>query len=595
MVDIRHLPDAVEAIRRWARSRPEAEALVWVDDPVLRRATHLDYAGLDEQARRIASVLQERYPAGSRVLLLYPPVRFVVAVLGALYAGMIAVPAPLPGRFRHEQLRVRGIAADADVAAILTDTASLPTVTAFAAESGLADVDVLATDRADLGDPDAWLPPRLDHGTLALLQYTSGSTGQPKGVMVTHGNLLVNATTMCHALGITEDVRFGGWAPQYHDMGLMAQTLPALFLGSACVLMDPTTFLKRPVDWLRMVDRYDIGWSPAPNFAYEYCVRRLTDEHLAGLDLSRWRYAVNGSEPVRAATMAAFAQRFAVAGFRATAGCPCYGLAEATVFVSGAPPRSPVVTTVDPALLEANVFHPAPAMAGGRALASNGVAPLTDVRVVDPVSLRTLPPGRVGEIWLRGPNVAAGYWRRADATAEVFGGTTAEGKTGFLRTGDLGSVHDGEIYVTGRLKETMIIRGRNIYPQDLEHELREQHPELANVGAVVTVPAPPGAPDDLLVLTHEVNGRLPHDDLGGLAARMRNTVFREFGVAATAVLLLRRGTVRRTTSGKIQRTTMRNLILAGELPVEYADVDYRWAHLIPVDQPTRPTVTKEMV
>ncbi|MFD5825054.1 fatty acyl-AMP ligase [Lentzea sp. NPDC060358] len=558
MIDLTRGANVVELLREHVESQPEQDALIWVGDDLVATG-RLSWAELDQRARAIAARLGELCPPGSRALLLYPPVEFIVPFLGCLYAGVVAVPAPLPGRYPHERRRVRGIAADADVSVVLTDTANAGTVREWAQAENIGHLPVLATDEAGFGDAARWTAPEADHDTIALLQYTSGSTGDPKGVVVTHGNLLVNAHTMITALRIPVGTRFGGWAPHYHDMGLMAQTLPALFLGTTCVLMSATTFLKRPHQWLAMIDRYDIGWSAAPNFGYDLCVRRVTDEQAAGIDLSRWRYAVNGSEPVHVATIEAFARRFAVSGFRAEAACPCYGLAESTVFVSGTGSRPPMITMIDPDRLAQNDFVPS---GTGRALAGNGAAPLSDVRVVDPVTRAVLPEGKVGEIWLRGPSVARGYWRKPEATERTFLAETACGDRGFLRTGDLGTVHDGDVYITGRIKDVMIVRGRNLYPQDIEHELRAQHPELGNVGAVFTV-------DTELVVTHEVQGRQDPADLRDLAQRMKQTVAREFGVQVGGLALLRRGGVRRTTSGKVMRAQMRELFLQSDLDAEY--------------------------
>ncbi|MGW0536592.1 fatty acyl-AMP ligase [Streptomyces sp. NPDC003032] len=574
MTSLIDIPNAVEAIRRHVRERPEQDAVIQVRDAENGDARHHSYAEFDTGARRIAAELQHRYPTGSRILLLYPPVEFITAFVGCLYAGMVAVPAPLPGAFGHERRRLRGIALDAEVTAVLTDSANRPAVADWLSGEQLPPLDLLATDAGEWADPDSWREPDLGHDTLALLQYTSGSTGDPKGVMVSHGNLLANASALYRALDIGEDTRFGGWAPHYHDMGLMAQTLPALFLGSTCALLNPVTFIKRPYQWLRMIDRYDIGWSAAPNFAYELCCRRVTDEQIARLDLSRWTYAVNGSEPVHAATVARFVKRFSSAGLSPEAPSPCYGLAEATVFVSGAAHRAPVVARVDTELLARHVFREVPFPAPGRELLGNGRAPDFDIRVVDPRTHEVLPAGRVGEVWLRGASVARGYWRNEAATRQTFGAVTGEGGSGYLRTGDLGVVQDGEVFVTGRLKETLILRGRNLYPQDIEHELRARHEGLGAVGAVFTAPLPAGTDGDeeteeALVVTHEVSGSPDTVTLSALAAGIRRTVVEEFGVGVGKVLLLRRGQVRRTTSGKIQRAEMRRLCLAGELRPEY--------------------------
>ncbi|MFE1291246.1 fatty acyl-AMP ligase [Streptomyces sp. NPDC058751] len=576
MISLSHIPNAVEAIRRHVRERPERDAVIQVRDAESGEARHHSYAEFDADARRIAAELQHRYPPGSRILLLFPPVEFITAFVGCLYAGMVAVPAPLPGSFGHERRRLRSIATDAEVSAVLTDSANRPAVAEWLSGEQMPPLDLLATDADKWADPGNWREPDLGHDTIALLQYTSGSTGDPKGVMVSHGNLLANASALYRALDIDEGTRFGGWAPHYHDMGLMAQTLPALFLGSACALLSPVTFIKSPYQWLRMIDRYDIGWSAAPNFAYELCCRRVSDEQIAQLDLSRWTHAVNGSEPVHAATVARFAKRFSSAGLNPEAPSPCYGLAEATVFVSGAAHRVPVVARVDAELLARHEFHEVPFPAPGRELLGNGQAADFDVRVVDPETREVLPTGRVGEVWLRGDSVACGYWRNESATRTAFAARTADGDAGYLRTGDLGVVRNGELFVTGRLKETLILRGRNLYPQDIEQELRARHAELGAVGAVFTAPLP-GGPDGAedteegLVVTHEVVGRPDTAALRALAARIRRTVVEEFGVRVTGVVLLRRGQVRRTTSGKIQRAEMRRLCLAGELRPEYSD------------------------
>lgn len=569
-----HAPNITELLRDHARTRPDQEAVTLVRD--LDRedgATTLTYQRLDTEARRLGAWLQERYPAGERILLLYPVgVDFVAGFFACLYAGMIAVPAPLPGQYPHQRRRVQAIARDAGVRAVFTDSTHVAAVTEWAGAEGLEAVEVLATDTAGAGDPEAWRMPPTPRDTLLLLQYTSGSTGEPKGVMVSHHNLLHNVASFQRALGFTDRTRFGGWIPLYHDMGLMAQLLPALFLGSACVLMTPNAFVMRPHLWLRMIDKHDIGYSAAPNFAFELCRRRVSDAQLAGLDLSRWEFAANGSEPVQASTLRAFAQRFAPAGFQESALCPCYGMAEATVFVSGRAHRAPVVRRVAAELLERHEYRPATDGQQARELVSCGIPEGYDVRVVDPTTREPLRPNHIGEIWLRGDSVSRGYWNNPVATAANFGAVTSDGDAGYLRTGDLGLVLDGEVYVTGRLKEMLIAHGRNLYPQDIEHEVRAQHPELATrFGAVFTV-SPPDE-EESVVVTHEVKGRFDTEAFHQLAARIKVSVSREFGIRVGGVVLLKPGSVQRTTSGKIQRAAMRRLFLANALPALHEELD----------------------
>ncbi|MFI6403215.1 fatty acyl-AMP ligase [Streptomyces sp. NPDC050548] len=575
MVDLTHATDAAAVIREHALATPARTAVIVVDD--MERAdgaTHWTYAQLDTEARRIGAWLQSRYPEGTRALLLHPTgFAFAAAYLGCLYAGVVAVPAPLPGRYRHERSRVTHIARNAAVSVALTDTANLPGIREWVETEGLTGTRLLATDGACLPEAGSWTPPARSHSTVAMLQYTSGSTGDPKGVVVRHGNLLHNVEGQRRAFGLTARDRLGGWIPHYHDMGLLGQLLPSLMLGGTCVLMRSGAFLKRPYHWLLMIDKYDVTWSAAPNFAYELCCAKVTDGQLAGLDLSRWRIAGNGSEPIDTAVLDAFAKRFAPAGLRDDALCPCYGMAEATVFVSGAAQRRPLVTTVDVESLTQRRFVPAEA---GTELVSCGTPRDYDVVIADPWTGEALPPDGVGEIWLRGPSVAREYWRDDIETDRVF---TPEG---YLRTGDLGALHDGELYVTGRSREAVTVAGRHLYPQDLERKLRARHPELAGVGAVFTAPLGEAGDEHTVVVTHEVNGRPEAAALGRLADAVRQTLAEELGVPDACVVLLRRGTVRRTTSGKIQRVAMRRSFLDGELTALHAD------HLPPAKDAPRP-------
>ncbi|MDX3117919.1 fatty acyl-AMP ligase [Streptomyces scabiei] len=562
-------PSVLHLLRRHAAEQPDRTAVTFVHDhETPDGAQSLTYAELDAEARRVASWLQERCAPGDRALLLYPAgLPFFAAFLGCLYAGVVAVPSPIPGQFQYQQRRVTKIADDADLSVALTDVGQLHDAQRWAAGSGL-DLPVAASDAPDFGDAANW----HDHGAtaqdLALLQYTSGSTGDPKGVMVDHANLLHNANSFRRALGFTEETNFGGWIPLYHDMGLMGQSLPGLFLGGQVVLMSPMAFLKRPHLWLKLIDRYDIGLSAAPNFAYELCTRRVTDEQIAGIDLSRWRFACNGSEPIQASTLREFAERFAPTGFRAERFAPSYGMAEATVFVSARASRPPVFRAVDAQALEKHLVQDPEPDAPVRELVGCGDAIDFDVRIVDEQGA-VLPDGATGEIWLRGPSAAKGYWGRPDVTEETFHARTADGDGPYLRTGDLGAVVDGELYVTGRTKDLLIVHGRNLYPHDIEHELRLQHVPLKTLaGTAFTVPVP----HEEVVVVHEIRGRFTEEQLRELAVAMRQTVHRAFGVHTAGIVLLRPGAVRKTTSGKVQRRETRDLFLAGELTPLYAEL-----------------------
>jgi acyl-CoA synthetase (AMP-forming)/AMP-acid ligase II len=543
----------------------------------------LGYAELDTEARRVASWLQEHGATGRQVLLLYPSgLDFIKAFTACLYAGAVAVPAPLPTEMGHHYTRVSGILQDAEVRAVLTNSANEPGITAWLAEAGFTDVVCLATDAGGHGDAAAWTEPSVAPDSLAFLQYTSGSTSSPKGVMVSHGNLLANEAAIQRAAGSDGSAVLGGWLPFYHDMGLIGHILHPLWLGTSAVLMSPMSFLKRPVRWLQMIGDHGVTTGGGPNFAYELCVRRVTDEQLASLDLSSWKIAVNGAEPIRPETIRAFTERFAAAGFQPGTFFPCYGMAETTLLVSGSPiGEKPVYREVDAAGLELGELRPPAPDASVRTLVSSGIvrAEDFDVRIVDPETFRERPAGSVGEIWVKGDSVCGGYWKRPETNKEIFDAAIAgaDGDTdggGWLRTGDLGVLEDGELYVTGRIKEMVLVNGRNLYPHDVERAVQSMDPALGiGAGAAFSVDT---GDEEQLVLVQEVRSGSPSAaDLPALALRTKQLISREFAVPAGNVVLVRQGTIRRTTSGKIQRTLMRKLFVEGRITPLHAALDGR--------------------
>lgn len=558
------LPDCrnlAEAFAERAAATPGKPAFVFVREPGQGPDTVLTYRDLRRRALSVARRLRARTAPGSRVMLALPTgPEFAECYLGCLAAGMVAVPVPaLDGR-REARERVAGIARDCGASLVLADERDLDATREWIGETGLdglAGISVagLAEEEPEPGagpedaGPDDAGPERDD---LAVLQYTSGSTGDPKGVMLTHGNILANIEALRVAGGLGAADRLGGWIPLHHDMGLFVLLSNALAIGGTCVLMSPMGFLKRPVEWLRMIDRHGVTATAAPSFAFERCARLVTDEHLAGLDLSRLRYMWNGSEPIHAPAMRAFTERFARAGFRPETMSPGYGLAEATVFVS-LRTAEPVVRTVD-----------------GREVVGCGTVAGLDARVVDPRTRRALPDGETGEIWLSGASVGRGYWRRPRESAGVFA-AAIDGEGGrWLRTGDLGFLLDGELYITGRLREILIVHGRNLFPQDLEQIARDAHPALSGlVGAAFAV----RAPDERVVLLHEVAPRTAAADLPGIARAVSRRLATTLGIPAGNVVLVRRGAVRRTTSGKIRRGEMRARFLDGDVAALHAELE----------------------
>jgi acyl-CoA synthetase (AMP-forming)/AMP-acid ligase II len=530
------------------------------------------YAELDRVARIRAAALDARLPRGSRVMIALPSsLEFVEAYLACLMSGMTAVPLPPPGGSTRSTDRIESVVRDCSPDLILTTPEDLGTAAEWAEVRGVGGL-IKAVVPIDPDEPAPfWTPPTVAPQTPAVLQYSSGSTGTPRGVVLSHRNVLANTHAQYADLGLTDEDRLGSWIPMHHDMGLFFQLTTPVTHGLSCVLMPPVEFLKRPVEWLRMLDRYRITATSAPNFALDACCRVVTDAQLAELDLSRVRWVFNGSEPIHAPTQSAFSARFAAAGLREGAVSPAYGLAEATLFVCARSEDIPAtVLPVDSVQLERGELRPA---VNGSQLVGVGYPRSLEMRVVDPATRRALPDGRVGELWLRGESIGAGYWGRPAESAEIFEARIASEEAddrGWLRTGDLAAVHGEELFITGRIKEMMVLHGRNIYPQDLEHEARAAHGALTGLfGAAFSVPAP----DERIVLVHEVDPKVKREQLPAVAAIVRERLSSSLGAPVPNVLLVRRGTVHRTTSGKIQRGSVRKAFLEGELSPVHADLE----------------------
>ncbi|MEU1071187.1 MULTISPECIES: fatty acyl-AMP ligase [unclassified Streptomyces] len=561
-----------EAVRAGAEQHPDRPAFVYLhEDGRAMRPEELTYGELDRRARLIATRLRRESPGDPDrpVLLLYPPtLEFVTAFLGCFYAGRTAIPAPLPDEPGERIARVSGILRDASVGAVLTVPGQRQALAAWLAASGERDVVCLAPED-DGEDPALWLPPQVRDDDIAFLQYSSGSTSRPKGVMVTHANLAANQEAIHRAMLTGPGVVTGSWLPLYHDMGLIGMTLHPLWMGGTSVQMSPISFIKQPHRWLRMIHDYRVEGTASPDFGYELCARRTTDEQAEGLDLSSLRVALNGAEPVRAATIRTFTARFAAHGLRPEALFPCYGLAENTLLASaGDTTAHHVELVVDAHLLEQHELRPARPDRTSRTLVGCGAPAGSEVLIVDPMTREALADGRVGEIWLRGPSVARGYWNRPEATEETFRAETADGRPGFLRTGDLGALVDGELFVTGRIKEMLIHHGRNLYPQDIEQAVQDSGPALRRGGGAVFTVGDEEDDRSHVVVVQEVRpSRQGEHDLPALAAQVQAVLSRRFQLPATSVVLVRPGAVRKTTSGKTQRTLMRRLFLDGSLSV----------------------------
>ncbi|AFZ36200.1 amino acid adenylation domain protein [Stanieria cyanosphaera PCC 7437] len=578
----------VQLLRQQSRKQPNADAFIFLEDGE-NQETKVTYQELDLHSRRIAAYLQRMGLTGERALLLYPSgLDYLAAFFGCLYAGVIAVPAYPPQNQRNTP-RIQAIVADSQAAIsaqprreaiALTTKTLVPKM-----ESWLGNLKWLATDDLVTKIEAHWQELDLDRDTIAFLQYTSGSTGTPKGVMVSHGNLLHNAAMTYRWMGHSPKSKFVSWLPIYHDMGLIGGILQPLYGGFPCVLMSPTSFLQRPYRWLQAISKYQGTTSGAPNFAYELCLRKISSEQRSCLDLSSWQVAFNGAEPIRHETLKEFAATFAECGFREEAFYPCYGMAEATLLVAGRrqgekEKRGNLSKAIDKlALAENRIVEVFEENRNSKTLVGCGTSiPGQKIVIVNPDTLTLCENNCVGEIWVTGDSVAKGYWNRLEETEEVFHAKTHRCKEEadflrnndtsieqhhFLRTGDLGFLDDsGELFVTGRLKDLIIIRGRNLYPQDIELTAQRSHDALrldSNAAFTVEIDN-----DEKLLIVQELEFRAK-PNLEEVITAIRQTVTETHEIEVYGVVLIKPGSIPKTSSGKIQRRTTRNKFLEGRL------------------------------
>ncbi|WP_067798497.1 non-ribosomal peptide synthetase [Actinomadura formosensis] len=563
-------------LRARAAERPDGIAYVFLGAGDAEDS--VTYRELDRRARALAVRFRDCADPGERALLLCPPGReYVESFFGCLYAGLIAVPA-YPPRGARDAERVAGIAGDCTPALVVHGSGGAPEFPDGPAGAAFAHLPRAAADEGSDADADLWTGPAEDADAVAFLQYTSGSTATPRGVVLHHRHLLHNTAVVARVFGLGPQDRSVSWLPPYHDMGLIGGILQPLYSGFPGALMPPMAFLRDPAAWLRAISRTGTTISTAPTFAYEECVRRVPDEALDDLDLSRWHHALVGAEPVHAETLGRFARRFAACGFDGSAFFPCYGLAEATLFVTG-PERGTgarATAFAKDALaagraVEAHATTGAPedrqddSSAVQTLVACGHVRDPDSVLIVDPRTRRAVEPGTVGEIWVNGPTVARGYWGRPADTDRLFRARLAGDERTFLRTGDLGFEHDGDVYIAGRSKDLIVVRGRNLYPQDLEAIAQKAHPALRPNRLIAFGVEEPGAGEQV-VLVCEAAGPEARDRDGILDAVSR-AVATESGVRLADVVIVGGGKVPRTSSGKVRRAACKARYLSGELPV----------------------------
>lgn len=533
-------------------------------------AQKITYSELDRQAKSIGAYLQQKYQPGERAILLYPPgLDLITAFFGCLYAGLVAVLANPPLN-RHAMSKLELILKDAEPSCILTNERIHTKLLSLNILEGNPEhllTNLLVTDKIELPSVETWQYPDIHIESLAFLQYTSGSTSCPKGVMVTHGNLLHNLDIIFRAFGLREDSINVSWLPPYHDMGLIGSILGSSYAGISSVLMPPLNFLQNPLSWLKTITAYKATISGGPNFAYNYCATKITDEEKKHLDLSSWELAYNGSEPIQNETFERFANAFACCGFKKKAFYPCYGLAEATLFVSGPTPEKGFQTiSVHKDELQKNKIKLSPEKnANTQQLVSSGIFS-QEIQIIDPLTNQLCTPDTIGEIWIHSPCVAAGYWQNPKATQEAFCNYFPNmPQKNYLRTGDLGFIHDDNLFITGRLKDLIIIHGKNYYPQDLEHsmsqiDMRIQENQYATFSLMIN-------DEEQLGIICEVTTGLDanaHEEICQLIAKH---IAKEHQLLPHTIALISPGTLPRTTSGKVRRFACREGINNGELAV----------------------------
>jgi amino acid adenylation domain-containing protein/FkbM family methyltransferase len=558
----------VDIVHYRSSTQPHTQAFTFLEDGETQEST-LTYHELDRRSRAIAAQLQGLGLSGERAILLYPPgLDYLSAFFGCLYASIVAVPA-YPPRNRRKTPRIQAIIADAQASVALTTTAMLPTLQSILTQQTTeGNIRWLTTDNLAQGLEDSWQQAEINADTLAFLQYTSGSTGTPKGVMLSHGNLLHNTAVTYQLMEHSSSSVFISWLPIYHDMGLIGGILQPLYGGFGCILMSPESFLQRPYRWLQAISHYKGTTSGGPNFAYEQCIQRITQQQKETLDLSSWSVAFNGAEPVWHDTLERFARVFGECGFHPEAFYPCYGMAEATLMVSGGIKTAlPQVRTVEKFAFSQNQIVEVSAQSKDiQTFVSCGqTIPQQKAVIVNPETLTRSSPDEVGEIWVSGPSVGQGYWNRLLETEQTFHTYLKDtGEGPFLRTGDLGFLHNGELFITGRAKDLIIIHGRNLYPQDIELTAECSHSSLrSGSGAAFSVEV---ENEERLVVVQELEFRAK-PNIDEVTAAIRQAVAEEHEVQVYGVILIKAGTISKTSSGKIQRRATKADFLAGKLEV----------------------------
>jgi acyl-CoA synthetase (AMP-forming)/AMP-acid ligase II/acyl carrier protein len=557
----------VERLLQHEKNQPDKVVYILLEDGLTEKES-ITYASLVRKAKAIATVLMEKGSKGDRVLLLFPTgIAFITAFFACHFAGMIAVPAYPPKRNKSNE-RFRSIVQDSSPAFLISTAGIHAELLEYHSTEGYPEgMQMLVYEELDESLAGKWSDPGISAGDIALLQYTSGSTGTPNGVMVSHANIIHNSECIKQSFGFDENSVGVNWLPNFHDMGLIGCLIQAAYLGASNVIIPPLSFLKNPSNWFRAMSRYGATTGGGPNFAFDYSIEKVPDEDIPQFDLGGLRTLYCGAEPIRRETLQEFAAKFKPSGFRPAQFYPCYGMAESVLIVTGGNYlAAPLYTEVDARTLEENRVLSVTSGRESRVLTACGYPWLgMRVAIVDPVTRIPSAAGMLGEVWVSGPSVAQGYWNKPQETEETFSACIAGTHDGpWLRTGDLGFISHGQLFISGRRKDLIIIRGANYFPNDIEHCAEGCHPAIRkNASAAFSIDSGEG---EKLVLVMETERAFmntdKHDEVFEAA---RQAIFSEYGIQPHALSLIRTGSILKTSSGKIQRFAVKRAWQENEL------------------------------
>lgn len=564
-----HFKNLIEVLEYWANKQPDKSLYIFLEDGI-NKQDEITYKEFESKAKSVAAHLQENNNPGDRIILLFPnSIEFIISLYGCILAGMIGIPS-YPPRKNQTNDRFFSILDDSGASLILsTSQIQFKINKQFSDNKVLSDIPVLIYEEVNFSNQHRWKKPDINAEDTVILQYTSGSTGSPKGVMVSHANILHNEQFIQKAFGHDENLVVVGWLPNFHDMGLFGTLLQPIYTGGMRVIISPAAFIRNPINWLRAIDNFNGITAGAPNFAFDYCIQKIPAEQRKDIDLSSLRVMFCGAEPIRRSTLIKFAHAFEISKFQLKQFYPCYGLAESTLMVTGGNfKEEPVFFNASIKALESNKVEKSNTQEDSFEFVSCG-QPSSDTRIeiVDPDTLVPSPSNEIGEIWVSSPSVAKGYWNNIEDTKKTFSAILRDSRDGpFLRTGDLGFIRDGELYVSGRLKDLIIIRGTNHYPQDIELTVEVCHPALRkNAGACFSVDL---AGEERLVVVNEVDRAFMRElNAEEVFDAIRMKLAEEHNVLPFSIFLIRAGSIPKTSSGKIQRQACKQAYLKKELSI----------------------------